>query len=62
MAALFSNRFKLPQGRLKCEFYRVLTMVHDTQNYCVLGLFPSSGILENRKDDVSENGSVSVLM
>jgi hypothetical protein len=22
-------------------------MVYNTQNYCVLGLFPSSGILEN---------------
>jgi hypothetical protein len=25
----------------------VLTMVHNTQIYWVLGLFPSSGILEN---------------
>jgi hypothetical protein len=25
----------------------VLTMVHNTQNYWVFGLFPSSGILEN---------------
>jgi hypothetical protein len=33
----------------------------NTQNYCVFGLFPSSGILENRKHDVSETGSVSVL-
>jgi hypothetical protein len=32
-----------------------------TQNYWVFGLFPSSGILENRKHDVSETGSVSVL-
>jgi hypothetical protein len=31
------------------------------QNYCVFGLFPSSGILENRKHDVSETGSVSVF-
>jgi hypothetical protein len=27
---------------------------YNTQNYWVLGLFPSSGILENRKHDVSE--------
>jgi hypothetical protein len=27
----------------------------------VFGLFPSSSILENRKHDVSETGSVSVL-
>jgi hypothetical protein len=32
-----------------------------TQNYCVFELFPSSCILENRKHDVSETGSVSVL-
>jgi hypothetical protein len=31
------------------------------QNYWVFGLFPSSGILENRKHDFSETGSVSVL-
>jgi hypothetical protein len=31
------------------------------QNYWVFGLFPSSGILENRKHDVSETRSVFVL-
>jgi hypothetical protein len=36
-------------------------MVNNTQNYWVFGLFPSSGILENRKHDVSETGSVLVL-
>jgi hypothetical protein len=40
---------------------RVLTMVYNTQNYWVYGFFPSSSILENRKHDVSESGSVSVL-
>jgi hypothetical protein len=30
-------------------------------NYWVFGLFPSSGILGTRKNDVSETGSVSVL-
>jgi hypothetical protein len=35
-------------------------MVYNTQNYWVFGLFPSSGILENRKH-VSETGYVSVL-
>jgi hypothetical protein len=29
-------------------------MVYNTHNYWVFGLFPSSGILENRKHDVSE--------
>jgi hypothetical protein len=32
-----------------------------SQNYCFFLLIPSSGILENRKHDVSETGSVSVL-
>jgi hypothetical protein len=36
-------------------------MVFSTQNYWVFGLYPSSGILETRKYDVSETGSVSVL-
>jgi hypothetical protein len=31
------------------------------QNYCFCGLFPSSSILENRKHNVSETGSVSVF-
>jgi hypothetical protein len=34
-------------------------MVYNTQNYWVLGLFSLSGILENRKHDVSETGYVS---
>jgi hypothetical protein len=32
-----------------------------TQNYWVFGLCPSPGILETRKHNVSETGSVSVL-
>jgi hypothetical protein len=32
-----------------------------SQNYLVFGLCPSSGILEARKHNVSETGSVSVL-
>jgi hypothetical protein len=36
-------------------------MVYNIQNYWVFGLSPSSSILENRKHDVSETGSVSVL-
>jgi hypothetical protein len=36
-------------------------MVYNTQNYWVFGLFSLSGIQENRKHDVSETGSVSVL-
>jgi hypothetical protein len=40
---------------------RVLTMVDDTQNYWVFGLFQSTGILDNRVHDVSGTGSVSVF-
>jgi hypothetical protein len=36
-------------------------MVFNTQNYWGVGLFPSSNMVENRKHDVSETGSVSVL-
>jgi hypothetical protein len=35
--------------------------MYNTQNYRVHGLFPSSGILETIKHNVSETGSVSVL-
>jgi hypothetical protein len=34
---------------------------YNLEKYWVFGLFPSSGILENRKHDVSEIGSVSIL-
>jgi hypothetical protein len=36
-------------------------MVYHSQNYWVFGLSPSSGIPGNRKHDVSETGSISVL-
>jgi hypothetical protein len=36
-------------------------MVYNTQSYWVFGLRPSSDILETRKHNVSENGSVSLL-
>jgi hypothetical protein len=36
-------------------------MGKNIQNYWYFGLFPSSGILENRKHDVSETGSVSKM-
>jgi hypothetical protein len=46
--------------KTSCRLERV-QMMYNTQNYWVFGLFPSSGILENRKHDVLETGSVSVL-
>jgi hypothetical protein len=37
------------------KFYRVLTVVHDTRDYWVFGLFPSSRILKNAEEhNVSE--------
>jgi hypothetical protein len=37
--------------------YIIFDIFHGySENYCVGGLFPSSGILENRKHDVSETG------
>jgi hypothetical protein len=36
-------------------------MVYNTKNYWGFGHFPSSDILETRKHDVSETGSVSFL-
>jgi hypothetical protein len=36
-------------------------MEYNTQNYWVFGLLPLSGIVEARKHDVSETGSVSIL-
>jgi hypothetical protein len=36
-------------------------MVYNIQNYWIFGHCPSSGILETRKHNVSENGSVSAL-
>jgi hypothetical protein len=46
----------------KGRYYRVLTMVYNTQRYWVFGLCPSSGFfLNNEKHNISETGSVSVL-
>jgi hypothetical protein len=39
----------------------VVNIMISIQNYWVFGLFPSSGIPENRKHDVSETGSVSLF-
>jgi hypothetical protein len=36
-------------------------MVYTTQNYWVLGLGQSSGILETRKHGFKETGSISAL-
>jgi hypothetical protein len=36
-------------------------MAYHNQNYWVFGLFPSSGIVGNRKHNISETVSVSIL-
>jgi hypothetical protein len=36
--------------------------ISSAQNYLIFGLFPLSDILENRKHDIPETGSVSILM
>jgi hypothetical protein len=33
-------------------------MMHNTQNYWIFGFYPSTGILKNRKHNVSETGTV----
>jgi hypothetical protein len=48
-----------------CDFHTVVTerdsVVVTLYTYWVLALSPSSGILETRKHDVSETGSINVL-
>jgi hypothetical protein len=51
-----------PKPEESSRFWRVLTMVYNTQDYWVFWTFPASGILETRKHDVSETGSVFVFM
>jgi hypothetical protein len=58
---LVSGDFIIWELCINVSLLRVLTTVHNIQNYWVFGLYPSSGILETRKHDVSETGSVSVL-
>jgi hypothetical protein len=56
---IFNNIFKRMNFTIS-RFWRVLTMVYNTHNYWVFfWTFPSSGILETRKHDVSETGPVS---
>jgi hypothetical protein len=56
---LDSKEFTLLAGR----FERVLTMgyVYNSQNYWVLGLCPSPGILETRRHNVSETTLLGLL-
>jgi ABC-type enterochelin transport system ATPase subunit len=62
-----SNEYKLTRGILLSTTMVILrqTIVNKStlrvQDYWVFWTFPSSGILETRKHDVSEIGSLSVL-
>jgi hypothetical protein len=55
----------LHYGHFICNKLRILKASEKcwtwAGNYCVFGPLPSSGILETRKNNVSETGSVSVL-
>jgi hypothetical protein len=50
---------QLDNGRYKAKVRK--QQQRNDHNYWVFGLFPSSGILSDRKQEVSETGSVSVL-
>jgi hypothetical protein len=60
-SGIFRNR-RLSK-KISSRYYRVLTMVYNTQRYWVFGLCSSSGFFlnNNEKHNVSETGSVSVL-
>jgi hypothetical protein len=42
-------------------FQRILTMLFNTQNYLIFGLCSTSGVLNQRKQNVSENRPVTVI-
>jgi hypothetical protein len=47
--------------RLRTTSHGVYNKLYCTQNYWVFVFFPSSGILENWKHDISETGYISVF-
>jgi hypothetical protein len=51
------NTIQYNKIQYRHRFYTLLNV----QNYWVFGLFPSSCILGTKKQNVSENGSVSIL-
>jgi hypothetical protein len=55
------NMFKPVSIRCIKVYTRSLSSKQSFQNYWVFGLFPSSGILESRKHNVLETGSISIL-
>jgi hypothetical protein len=52
---------KIKKNCTLTEMWWVLTIGRSTHNHCVPGLCPSPGILNTRKHNVSEIGSVSIL-
>jgi hypothetical protein len=69
MAVIMLSFMKLADGskvisaakQRTCIIWSVLMTAYNTQNYWVSGLCPLCGILNNRKHNVSETGSVSVF-
>jgi hypothetical protein len=61
LAAPMTNLFWLKWNDKKGKVDSKGMMVYNTQNYWDFGLCPTSGILESRKHNVSETGSVSVF-
>jgi hypothetical protein len=60
MEYLLLQKPTAPQLIRKFPQYCEIRNIHwYTQNYWIFGLFPSSGILVNRKHDVSETDPVS---
>jgi hypothetical protein len=57
---LFWREPRSAKQTISCRYYRVLTMVYNTQRYWVFGLCPLSGFFlnNNEKHNVSETGSV----
>jgi hypothetical protein len=47
---------KVQNGRIT-RYYRDLTMVYNTQRYCVLGLCPSSGFFLNNNEKTQRFGN-----
>jgi hypothetical protein len=51
---------KWRQTSKEAGFKRVLTMAYNIQNHCIFVLFPSSGILKTRKQNVGVGGSLVI--
>jgi hypothetical protein len=55
------HKFEITAPEVTSLMVRMILTIIISQKYWDFGLLPSSGILGNRKHDVSENGCISVL-